>query len=283
MADSAFQIQYRQEMIQAFEQHSSLLRETTTTEAVIKGNQAVFLVAGSGSAVAVSRGLNGTIPARVDSLTQNTCTLLEWHDKVVKTGFNIFASQGNQNAVMQMTTMAVMNRKIDDLIITQLNTGTVAIGSSSVVPSVSLMQNGVVKLSNASVPNDSNITVLCQPAFLAYLEQTTEFANAQYVDLRPYATDTNASWRDRMPAYRWRNMLIMSHPNLPGKGTSSEKNFIYHKAAIGYAMDTAGMTTAAGYDEQDDYSYARVTAYMGALVLQNAGIVVCTADGSAYA
>ena len=36
MADSAFQIQYRQEFIQAFEQHQSLLRETVTTEAVIK-------------------------------------------------------------------------------------------------------------------------------------------------------------------------------------------------------------------------------------------------------
>ena len=34
MSDSAFQIQYRQEFIQAFEQHQSLLRDTVTTEAV---------------------------------------------------------------------------------------------------------------------------------------------------------------------------------------------------------------------------------------------------------
>ena len=112
MSDSAFQIQYRQEFIQAFEQHQSLLRETVTTEAVIKGQQAVFLVAGSGSAAAVTRGLNGRIPARNDSNTQNTVTLQEWHDLVRKTGFNIFASQGNQRSIMQMTTMAVINRKI---------------------------------------------------------------------------------------------------------------------------------------------------------------------------
>src|SRR5271170_7357895 len=124
MSDSAFQIQYRQEFIKAFEQHESLLRETVTTEAVIKGQQAIFLVAGSGGAVAVTRGLNGRIPARADNNAQNTCTLQEWHDLVRKTGFNIFASQGNQRAIMQRTTMAVINRKMDQDIITELNTAT---------------------------------------------------------------------------------------------------------------------------------------------------------------
>lgn len=79
MADSAPQIQYRQELISAFEEGMSWLRQTTVTEAVIKGNQATFLVAGSGNASAVTRGINGLIPARADSLTQNTATLTEWH------------------------------------------------------------------------------------------------------------------------------------------------------------------------------------------------------------
>lgn len=282
MADSAFQIQYRQEFIQAFEQHQSLLRETVTTEAVIKGQQAVFLVAGSGSAAAVTRGINGRIPARNDSLTQNTATLAEWHDLVRKTGFNVFASQGNQRAVMQMTTMAVLNRKIDELIINELNNGTVTIGSSTTVPNVSLFQNGRVKLSNAAVPWDSNVTLLCQPSFLAYLEQAPEFANAQYVDVRPYA-GSDPSWRDKPQAYKWRNCLIVEHPNLPGKGTSSEKNFLFHKSAIGHAMDTAGLQSPVGYDQEQDYSWARASAFMAAKLLQNTGVVVITADGSAYA
>jgi hypothetical protein len=283
MSDSAFQIQYRQEFIQAFEQHQSLLRETVTTEAVIKGQQAVFLVAGSGSASAVTRGLNGRIPARNDNNAQNTCTLQEWHDLVRKTGFNVFASQGNQRSIMQMTTMAVVNRKVDELIINQHNSGTVTIGAAGTIPNVSLFQNGRVKLSNASVPWDSNITLLCQPSFLAYLEQATEFANAQYVEIKPFAGALNPSWRDKPMAYRWRNALIVEHPNLPGKGTSSEKSFLYHKTAAGHAMDTAGMVSPVGYDEEQDYSWARVSAFMGALLLQNTGVVVITADGSAYA
>lgn len=240
-------------------------------------------MAGSGAATAVTRGLNGRIPSRADNNSQNTCTLQEWHDLVRKTGFNVFASQGNQRAIMQMTTMAVINRQIDSLIITQLNTGTVSIGSSTTIPNVSLFQNGRVKLSNAAVPWDSNITLLCQPSFLAYLEQATEFANAQYVDVRPYAGQDNGSWKDKPMAYKWRNCLIVEHPNLPGKGTSSEKSFLYHKTAIGMAIDTGGIQSPVGYFEEQDYSWARASAYMGSLLLQNTGVVVLTADGSAYA
>ena len=68
MSDHAFQTQYRNEFIAGFEQTQSLVRNTVTTESQIKGNQAVFLVADSGDATAVTRGLNGLIPARADNL-----------------------------------------------------------------------------------------------------------------------------------------------------------------------------------------------------------------------
>lgn len=284
MSDTAFQTQYRQETVMGFEQKQTLLRDTVTTEAVIKGNTAVFLVADSGTAVAQNRGVNGLIPARSDNLTQNSCSLSEWHDLVRKTNFNIFASQGNQRQVMQDTTAGVLNRKIDDQIITELNTGTVTLGSSTTIPNTFLFQRSIVKLQNASVPWDSNITLLCQPSFLAYLELATEFASADYVDMRPYkGSDDNASWRDKPMAYRWRNCLIVAHPNLPGKATSSEISFMYHKASIGHAANTAGMDTAVGYNEEQAYSWARASMDMGAKLLQNAGVVVITADGSAMA
>lgn len=282
-ADTAYKTQYRQEFIAGFEQHQSLMRDLVTTEAVINGNQAVFLVADSGpNAAAVTRGVNGLIPARNDNLAQNTCTLQEWHDLVRKTNFNVFASQGNQRAIMQMTSMGVLNRKVDELIINELNTGTVTIGSATTIPSVSLFQNGVVKLQNAGVPWDSNISLVCNPAFLAYMEQQPEFSSAKYIEMRPYAGQ-NMSWRDKPMAYQWRSALICVHPNLPGKGTSSEKNFLFHKTAIGQAANQAGLEALIGYNEEQAYSWARTTCYMGAKMLQNTGVVVITADGSAYA
>jgi len=279
MADTAFQTQYRQEYIAGFEQRQSLLRDTVTTEAVIKGNTAVFLVADSGSAEAQTRGVNGLITARADNMTQNSCTLSEWHDLSRKTNFNIFASQGNQRQIMQDTTMGVMNRKIDSQIITELNTGTVTVGSSTDIPNVTLFQKMVVKLGNAKVPWDGNITLLCTPAFLAYLEQAPEFTKATYVEVRPYAGQT-ASWKDKPMAYRWRNTLIIAHPYLPSTGSAGAKSFMYHKTAIGHAADTAGMQSEVGRDAEQDYSWARASMNMGAKVLQNAGIVVCTSDDS---
>ena len=124
MPATAPQIQYRDEFIAGFEQHQSLLRMCVTTETVIKGNQATFLVVDSGGAEAVTRGVNGLIPARNDNNNQYTATLVEWHDLVEKTGFNIFQSQGDQRAAMQMTSRAVLNRRIDADILTELANGT---------------------------------------------------------------------------------------------------------------------------------------------------------------
>ncbi len=281
MADTAFQTQYRQEIIAGFEAGATLLRPCVTTEAVIKGQTAVFLVADSGGAVAVTRGVNGLIPPRGDNLTQNSCVLQEWHDLVRKTGFNVFASQGDQRRIMQVTSMKVINRKIDDTIIQELNNGTITVGAASATPNISLFQNARVKLSNASVPWDSNITFLCQPSVLAFLEQAPEFANAQYVDMRPYAGDA-PDWRDAPMAYRWRNALIVEHPNLPGKATASEKSFLFHKNAIGHAANTGEVDTDVGYNGEQNYSYARASIFMAAKLLQNTGVVVMTTDGVTY-
>lgn len=281
MSDTAFQTQYRQEFIAGFEQHQSLLRDTVTTEAVIKGNTAVFLVADSGGATAMTRGQNGLIPARSDDLTQNSCVLSEWHDLVRKTAFNVFASQGNQRQIMQMTSMGVVNRKIDSQIIGELSNGTQTAGQTAVTGSVALFQHARVVLGNAAVPWDAYITLLATPALLAYLEQAPEFVNAQYVDVRPYAGE-DPSWRDKPMAYRWRNCLIIEHPNLTGIGTSAEKCFLYHRSAIGHAANTMDLQTPVGYDQEQDYSWARASIFMGSKLLQNKGVVVINHDGSAY-
>ena len=48
-------------------------------------------------------------------------------------------------------------------------------------------------------------------------------------------------------------------------------------------MDTAGLQSPVGYDQEQDYSWARASAFMAAKLLQNTGVVSITADGSAYA
>ncbi len=280
MAETAFQIQYRQESIAGFEVNQSLVRDTVTTEATIKGNQAVFLVADSGSASAVTRGVNGLIPARPDNLTQNTATLVEWHDLVRKTGFNIFASQGDQNAIMQRTTMSVINRKMDSDIITELNTATNDTGAATTA-SLALSVKALTILQNNYVPLDGNITALITPAYLAYLMQTPEFTKATYVGGVPL-TGNPAAWVDKPGFYNWMGIRWIVHPSLPGNATNAEKCFMYHRNAIGHAVDVAGLQTPVGYDEEQDYTWARASIFMGSKLLQNSGVVVINHDGSAF-
>jgi len=274
MADTAFQTQYRDEFIAGFEQRQSLVRQTVTTEGEVKGNQIVFLVADSGSATAVTRGVNGLIPARADNLTQNTATLNEWHDLVRRTGFNLYASQGDGRRIMQETTMGVLNRKVDSDIIAALETGTQDTGAAATA-SLALAMYGLTILGNNSVPMDGNISALITPAFYAYLMQTKEFASVDYVNNKPF--------ENGMTMFRWAGVNWIVHPNLSGKGTASETCLMYHKSAIGHGCDTQSIVTAADYDKEQDYSYARATAYMGSKVLQNSGIVKLIHDGSAFA
>lgn len=282
MADTAFQTQYRQEFIAGFEDGQSVLRSTTTTEAVIKGNQAVFLIADSGAASATTRGANGMIQARNDNLTQITATLAEWHDLVRKTNFNIFASQGNQRAVMQMTTMKVVNRKIDDDIIAQLDTATNDTGTS-VTASLDLVTYAQTILGNnfVDMTDEDNLFALISPAFRSYLMKVTEFASGDYVDVKPMNGAIRRYWR-------WMGVNWIVHPRLTGSigagsDSTTEKCYMFHRSAIGHALDSETLDTDVGYMGEQAYSYCRVSGTFGSKKLQNTGIVQIKHNGSAYA
>ena len=130
---------------------------------------------------------------------------------------------------MQMTTMAVINRKIDDDIITALETGTQFAGLAAVTASLSLIMTAKAILGNADVPYDSNISMLITPAFEAYLMQTKEFTSADYVNNKPFESGMNM--------FRWAGVNFIVHPNLSGAGTSEEICLMYHKDAIGHGCD----------------------------------------------
>ncbi len=276
MAATAYQTQYRQEFIAGFEARQSKLRSTVVSEAVIKGNTATFLVADSGAATAVTRGVNGLIPARSDNLTQTSATLAEWHDLVQKTGFNVFASQGDQRRIMQETSMAVINRKIDLDILAQLDTATNDTGAVATA-SLAMVAKSKAILGINAVPTDEvdNMFAVVTPAFMAYLMQVTEFASADYVDSKPFTGRPGTM-------LRWYGVNWIESPLVTGIGTATELCYMYHRNSIGHAVDTAGLQSPVGYNEEQDYSYARVSGFFGSKLLQNSGVVQMKHDGSAY-
>ena len=275
MADTAYQTQYRQEYIAAFEQKQSYFRATAVSEAVIKGNTAVFLTAGTGGASAVTRGVNGLIPARADDLTQNSCTLAEWHDKPRRTKFNIFGSQGDGRRILQEGSIKVLNRKIDDLMITELSTATNDTGASTTMTLALVTKaKGILGINDVDIEEEDNMFFAISPAADTYMMQIKEFASADYVEVKPLVGPAR-----RMRRWAGFNWFISNR--LSGRTTSTEKLLAWHRNAIGWAMDTENMEIDADYNREDSYYWARASGFMGAKLLQNAGVVVVNHDGSA--
>lgn len=253
---------------------------------MIKGNQATFLVAGSGGAVAQTRGVNGLIPSRTDNLSQLTATLIEQHDLVRRTGFNLFASQGDGKRIMQETSMKVINRTIDLDILSALASTTIQIGGAGTTGSLALVARALTKLGNAQVAIDEidNMYFVISPAFYAYLLQAKEFINVQYIDIKRLTQANPTTGASKAQTiFRWAGFNWIVTPLVTGLGTTSELCYAYHKNSIGHAVDAGGITAIADYFREQDYSWARTSVYMGSKLLQNAGVVQVVHDGSAYA
>jgi hypothetical protein len=278
MTTTAFQKQYRQEFVEKMEQGISLLRKTTTTEAVIKGQTAEFLVTDTGGNEAVTRGENGLIPSVSDNFTAATCTLAEWHDLRRRTRFNIFAGQGDQRNLLQKNSLKVVNRKIDSDILAQLELGTQDTGAAQTM-SLELVGYGKTILGNNEIPIDNDVFCLITPAAENYLMQTREFGSAEYTSRKPFDAGESGVYS----MFRWASVNFIVHPRLTGRGTANETCIMYHRSAIGHAMDMDTLQVVVGYEEEHDYSYARTTGFFGSKLLQNVGVVLIPPDGSAFA
>lgn len=278
MTVAAAMKQYRKEMIDGFEKRQSLLRHTVTTEFVRQGNQAEFLVVDSGGASATTRGVDGDIVSRDDNNTQTTCTLNEYNDLVRKSKFNIFASQGDQRAVMQRTTMAVINRKCDELIRTALETATVEWnGGTAVAATLALIQTAYTTLCNAfAADGPDEIFAVITPAFRAEMFENEQFTSVDYVNGKPF------EGLNRNTAFNWYGINFIVDPEITGTGTNDAQCYMYNKRAIGSAVAVSDMDVGIGYDEEQRRSWARCSIDMGAVKLQNAGIVGMPHDDTAY-
>jgi hypothetical protein len=278
MTDTAFMNQYRKEFIMGFEQRESLLRQTCLTEAVISGNQAIFLVTDSGDAVATTRGVDGMYVYTDDNRDQYTCILSDSTHPTRRNNWNIFASQGDesqQRMAMQKNGIGVINRKIDNTILTALSAATQTTGSATTADLFLIMKAIAILGNNEVDTEDGNVTFVISPAMNANLMQIDGFTSADYVNDKPLGAGQSR-------VRKWGNYNFIVHPNIIGKGTASETCYAYHRDAIGHAINTKGMDIVVGYNEEQAYSYARATVFQGAKLLQNTGVVKILHDGSNY-
>ena len=195
---------------------------------------------------------------------------------VRKTRFNIFQSQGDQRALMQQTTRKVLNRRLDADVIAQLDTATSNLGAASTF-ALSVAAKAITTLGENEVPVEEvdKMWALATPAVRGYIMQLPEATKIDYVEMKFLTGPARRTMR-------WAGFNWIFHPNLTGVGTSSEKCYFYHRDAIGSAFDQGeGLNVAIGYDDEQDYSYARASSFTGAKLLQQSGIVQFLHDASA--
>jgi hypothetical protein len=249
----------------------------TTKETMSSGNSVVFLVAGSGTDTAVTRGTQGQIPYGNPTNSQITATLVEKHAPYELTGFNIFASQGDQKAIMRKASMNVINRDIDLTCLAELANATIDTGTTATA-SLALVEKAKAYLGNqgVAIEEEDNMFGVISPSFRSYLMQTTEFNHGQYVDVKPLVGPTRKMWR-------WDGVNWAVSPLVTGVSTSTELCYMWHRDAFGYAVNVGEDSIAIGYDDKQDTSWSRATVYHAAKILQNTGIVQIKHDGSASA
>lgn len=265
---------YRREMVQGFEAKKSVLAAIgVTKETMVAGLTATFLVASSGGATAVTRGQNGLIPYGQPSNTQITATLVEKHAPFELTGFDIFASQGNQKQVMQDASYATIRRDMDDTILAEMANATQDVGSGTFTHANVAKAVAILGQNDVPVEDMEDMFGVMSPAMYAYASQLPTFISADYVDYKPLVGPIRR-------VTQWAGVNWIRTSRLSGMGTATEYSYIWHKNAIGYAVSMGEEKIAVGYDEKQDTSWTRATVYHAAKILQNSGIIKFTHDGS---
>lgn len=268
------QVQYRRDYIKAYELYEAILPQTVRRDTQDMGGSMVFLVSGSGGRAAVTRGPRGLIPPSDNVQSQVTLTFKEAHDKVIMTNFNIFKAQGDQVAMMRDQSLAVIHREQDLEILDALATGTVTLGAIAQMDLNTVLRISTM-LANAKVGpwGIGNVFGVVTPAVFNYMMgNITQFTNNDYTSIKKIDNGIGApGMRQLFNGIEW-----IVDPDLPGAGTSSSTNYVYHRDAIGYAVSTRGIDPYLGYNEEEDYTVRRTSIFHGGVKLQNPGIIKFT-------
>lgn len=269
--------QFREETVVAFERDYSILRVGCLQEHMRSGNEAKFLVAGSGSNQATTRGNNGQIMYQSPDRNQHTVTLKPSYGTSELGDFDIFQSQGDQAAIMQKDAIDQLNREIDDTIIAELGNFTLTTGAAATASvAMVLRARAILSQNNVKVNEVDNMFAAVTPAFMAYLMQLKEFASSEYVSVKPYEGPARTMCR-------WLGINWMEHTGLDGMGTASETCFMWHKNAIGHAANLSDKDVDADVDRKNASSWCLAKLFHGAKKLQNGGGIKMIHDGSAFA
>lgn len=277
--DQSFIRDYTADVHEAFQRRGSFLRNAVRQKNSIIGESTTFQKVGKGTATTKAR--HGAIPPMNQDHTPITCTLSDryagdWVDKLDEARTNI-----DERMVIANGGAFAIGRAIDNDILT------VADGTTQSVVTITLTSKATVRdslltwvqaLNDNDVPDDGQRYAVVSPFVWSLALLLEEFSSADYVgpDGLPYtqAAPREQMWKD------WMGIKWKSHTGVPGHNTATEKNFLWHKTAIGYAM---GADITPDITWHGDHAAHFVNHWFsgGACLIDDNGVIEANVDATA--
>lgn len=286
--DESFVRAYEREVHDVFQRMGSFIRPTVRTKTSVVGKSTTFQKIGKGTATTKAR--HGNITPMNQTHTAIECTLEDfyagdWADKLDEAKVNI----DERDAIARGGAWA-LGRKVDDQIVTKMNASSTT-GSTWGTDKTTKIRNALVlaskKLDANDVPNDGQRYGLLTPTGWSLASVVEEFSSADYVGPAGLPLTAGAPMMGMFK--RFQNILYQVHSGLPGEGTATAKQFVYHKSAVGYASGAHAMNAAENNAVAADITWhgdraAHFVNHMmsgGACVIDSTGVVEDTLDDTA--
>lgn len=251
--DQAFIRQYEDEVHHVFQRQGGFLRPTVRMKTNVVGTSTTFQKVGTGTATTKAR--HGVVTPMNQQHTPIVCTLSDFYagdyvDKLDEAKTNI-----DERMAIATGGAGALGRKVDDQIITELDTTTQTAVTITVATKADVratVTEWVEALWDNDVPNDRMVFGLISNRLWSQLIQVEEFASADYIEGKDLPFESGIAQHGRYK--HWQGVNWMSHNGIPGRKTTTAKGFVWHHRAVGYATGKH-----AGNSAENDAVAAEIT------------------------
>lgn len=242
---------WQNEFIEDYGQKKSLLPQRCSQSGWLSGTGTVHFTIVQQNATTTTRGANGDIVYRNTDQGEVTVDLQEALGAEDIDNFTAFKSSVDQRKIMYVRVEGAIERKKDDIIISELD-GTPNVLTSSSLPGGSGGIGFVLSRKNAqeitsyfhtlTVGADGEATALITVRAFAYLEAQVEVSSRDYSDDMPL--------QKGYKPFRWQGILWIPYARgLPGAGTQSAKCWLFHMSAVAF-KEAGALSMIVDFDKK---------------------------------
>lgn len=261
-----FVIDFGKDVHLEFNQRGSLLRPAVNTRGIIRAETARFYVMGNG--ITTEKARNGNIPQQDLDLSYVTATMVDRYWRKDVDELDMAKVTAELRPVLIQDAAGAFGRYADDQIIQALDAGaSFYIGDYSTAMGRNVALGASRQLLNTGMRNDGQIFAIITPNQRSQLMTEDEFASADYVgsDDLPYK-------QMGMDVRTWEGVHWITHIGLNGRGTTQCRGLMYHKSALGHAVNAEVAIKWA--EKEEGWGWiAKGAMSMGAIAIDPTGIV----------